>query len=63
MSVTLQFHPDWPYAGGLVIESLARDGRYRSQFETGISNGGLTAHRGGVWHYLARFGRSAGPPQ
>ncbi|HEY3016983.1 MAG TPA: DUF3626 domain-containing protein, partial [Nocardioides sp.] len=43
--VTLQFHPDWP-AGGLVddlvIESMARDGEYRSQFVTGTSNGGLT---------------------
>jgi hypothetical protein len=56
MSVTLQFHPDWPYAGGLVIESLARDGRYRSQFETGTSNGGLTAHRGGDrWRWESRL--------
>jgi hypothetical protein len=31
---------------------MARDGRYRSQFETGISNGGLTAFPGviaGPW--------------
>lgn len=56
MSVTLQFHPDWPYAGGLVIESLARDGRYRSQFETGTSNGGLTAHPGGDrWRWESRL--------
>lgn len=45
--VTLQFHPDWPYRDGLVIESMVHDGRYRSQFETGTSNGGLTAHPGG----------------
>src|SRR5690606_18555611 len=45
--VTLQFHPDWPHRDGLVIESMARDGRYRSQFETGTSNGGLSAHPGG----------------
>lgn len=44
MSVTVQFHPNWPYQSGLVIESMARDGRYRSQFETGISNGGLSAY-------------------
>jgi hypothetical protein len=51
-----------------VLAAMGRDGVYRSQFETGISNGGLTAHtlaRTGryqeqalkrVWHYLARFG-------
>lgn len=43
--VTVQFHPDWPYADGTVIESIAREGVYRSQFETGTSNGGLTAFR------------------
>ncbi|TWH30697.1 DUF3626 domain-containing protein [Isoptericola variabilis] len=48
MSLTLHFRPDWPFAGGLVIEAMARDGRYRSQFETGTSNGGLTAPRVGV---------------
>lgn len=42
MSVTLHFHPDWPFADGLVIEAMARDGSYRSQFETGTSNGVLT---------------------
>lgn len=59
MSLTLQFHPDWPYRDGLVIESLARDSRYRSQFETGISNGGLTAHPvGDRWRWESRlFGR------
>lgn len=56
MHVTLQFHPDWPYAGGLVIESMARDGAYRSQFETGTSNGGLTAHPGGDrWRWESRL--------
>ena len=34
-------------SGVTVIELLARDGVYRSQFETGTSNGGLTAHPGG----------------
>ena len=65
MSVTLQFHPDWPFRGGLVIEALARDGVYRSQFETGTSNGGLTAHAGGDrWRWESRLfeGRyDAGP--
>lgn len=54
--VTLQFHPDWPFGDGLVIEAIARDGRYRSQFETGISNGGLTAHEGGDrWRWESRL--------
>ena len=46
--VTINFHPDRIDAGGRgVIEGLLADGRFRSQFETGISNGGLTAHPGG----------------
>lgn len=63
--VTLQFHPDWPHADGMVIEPIARDGAYRSQFETGISNGGLTAFKGGDrWRWESRLfdGRyDAGP--
>ena len=54
--VTLQFHPDWPFGDGSVIEAIARDGRYRSQFETGTSNGGLTAHEGGDrWRWESRL--------
>ena len=45
--ITVNFHPDRVVAGKSVIEWLAADGVYRSQFETGISNGGLTAHPGG----------------
>jgi Protein of unknown function (DUF3626) len=46
--VALHFHPDRLLAdGSTVAEGLLRDGRYRSQFETGISNGGLTAVPGG----------------
>lgn len=45
---TLNFHPDRPLASGeLVVERLLHEGVYRSQFETGISNGGLTAYPGG----------------
>ena len=56
MRITLQLHPDWPFRGELVIESLARDGKYRSQFETGTSNGGLTAHPGGDrWRWESRI--------
>jgi len=63
--VTLQFHPSWPFGDGLVIEAMVRDGGYRSQFETGTSNGGLTAHPGGDrWRWESRLfeGRyDAGP--
>ncbi|GIJ41819.1 DUF3626 domain-containing protein [Micromonospora andamanensis] len=46
--VTLNFHPDRLRADGRpVAEALATEGVYRSQFETGISNGGLTAYPGG----------------
>ncbi|WP_300345818.1 DUF3626 domain-containing protein [Nesterenkonia sp.] len=56
MSLTLQFHPDWPYQQGLVIDAMVRDGRYRSQFETGTSNGGLTAKPGGDrWRWESRL--------
>ena len=47
LRVTVNFHPDRPVGRLLVLESMAADGRYRSQFETGTSNGGLTAHPGG----------------
>ena len=47
LRVTLQFHPDWPFGGGTVIEAMAADGAYLSQFVTGTSNGGLTAFPGG----------------
>jgi hypothetical protein len=45
--VTLNFHPDTIISDLTTIELLARDGIYRSQFETGTSNGGLTAYPGG----------------
>ena len=55
-AVTLQFHPDWPHRGRKVIESMAADGHYRSQFATGISNGGLTAFPGGDrWRWESRL--------
>ena len=47
LPVTLSFHPDTRVQGELMIERIAREGRYRSQFETGTSNGGLTATPGG----------------
>jgi hypothetical protein len=46
--VTLNFHPDRLIADGRsVAEALRDEGVYRGQFETGISNGGLTAYPGG----------------
>jgi hypothetical protein len=56
MRVTLHFHPD-RFVGGLpILEAMARDGVYRSQFETGTSNGGLTAHPGGDrWRWESRI--------
>src|SRR5690625_3598979 len=47
LRVAVNFHPDHMVGGRTVLESLAASGTYRSQFETGISNGGLTARRGG----------------
>ncbi|MDQ1294576.1 MAG: hypothetical protein QG608_2461 [Actinomycetota bacterium] len=40
--VTVHFHPDrFLPAGGTVVCSLAEEGWYRNQFETGITNGGI----------------------
>jgi len=56
LRVTLNFHPDRLADGATVLQWLARDGRYRSQFETGTSNGGLTAHPGGDrWRWEQRM--------
>jgi len=54
--VTLNFHPDTIVAGTTTISLLARDGMYRSQFETGASNGGMTAYPGGDrWSWESRI--------
>ncbi len=57
LDVTLNFHPDRAGTDGVpILESLARDGVYRSQFSTGTSNGGLTAHPGGDrWAWESRI--------
>ena len=58
LRVTLNFHPDRLVLadGLLVLEAMGRDGRYRSQFETGTSNGGLTAYPGGGrWSWESRI--------
>ncbi|MEU8970511.1 DUF3626 domain-containing protein [Streptomyces monashensis] len=47
LRITLNFHPDRISAGAPILAALARDGAYHSQYVTGTSNGGLTAHPGG----------------
>ncbi|MFD4623829.1 DUF3626 domain-containing protein [Streptomyces sp. NPDC058475] len=56
LRVTLNFHPDRLARGLPILEALAQDGTYRSQFVTGTSNGGLTAHPGGDrWRWESRI--------
>jgi hypothetical protein len=47
LRVTLNFHPDRLAGGREILDALAQDGVYHSQFVTGTSNGGLTAYPGG----------------
>ncbi|HVR52856.1 MAG TPA: DUF3626 domain-containing protein, partial [Pseudorhodoferax sp.] len=56
LEITLQFHPDRLHKGEALLRVLAREGVYRSQFETGTSNGGLTAQAGGDrWRWESRI--------
>ncbi|HET7414099.1 MAG TPA: DUF3626 domain-containing protein [Arthrobacter sp.] len=56
LRVTFNFHPDREVDGVPMLELLGRDGVYRNQFETGTSNGGLTAYRGGArWLWERRI--------
>jgi Protein of unknown function (DUF3626) len=56
LRVTLNFHPDRQVSEVPILAAMARDGFYRSQFETGTSNGGLTAHPGGDrWSWESRI--------
>jgi Protein of unknown function (DUF3626) len=58
--VTLHFHPDRLVARVPILDAMARDGVYRTQFETGTSNGGLTAHPGGGrWRWESCIFRGA----
>lgn len=67
LRVTLNFHPDRLASGVPILGALGRDGLYRSQFETGTSNGGLTAYEGGDrWCWESRiFGTAydVAPPE
>ncbi|KUL41874.1 DUF3626 domain-containing protein [Streptomyces regalis] len=54
--ITLNFHPDRLVRGVPILRALAEDGAYHSQFVTGTSNGGLTAHPGGDrWRWESRI--------
>jgi hypothetical protein len=56
LRVTLNFHPDRLLGGMSILDLMAEDGVYRSQFVTGTSNGGLTAHPGGDrWRWESRI--------
>ena len=56
LRVTLNFHPDRFLRGKPVLDALAEDGVYVSQFVTGTSNGGLTAYPGGDrWRWESRI--------
>ncbi|WP_114906202.1 DUF3626 domain-containing protein [Ornithinimicrobium murale] len=56
LRITVHFHPGLVSNGRTVLEHLATDRTYRTQFETGTSNGGLTAHRrGDRWHWEHRM--------
>ena len=60
LHVTLNFHPDRLLERKPILQLLAMEGIYRSQFETGTSNGGLTAHPGGNrWQWESRIFGSA----
>ena len=65
--VTVHFHPDRAARGRSTLQALLGDGTYLSQFATGTSNGGLTAHPGGDrWNWESRlFGAAydAEPPR
>lgn len=56
LRITLNFHPDRLAAGRPILPAMAEAGVYLSQFVTGTSNGGLTAHPGGDrWRWEQRM--------
>ena len=56
LRVTLNFHPDRVDRGIHILDALATSGLYLSQFATGTSNGGLTAHPDGDrWRWESRI--------
>lgn len=56
LRVSLNFHPDRLLRDRPILDVLADDGVYCSQFVTGTSNGGLTAFPGGDrWRWESRI--------
>jgi hypothetical protein len=56
LRVTVHFHPDRLYRDEPILAAIARDGHWRSQFETGTSNGSLSAFHGGDrWNWESRI--------
>jgi len=56
LRITLNFHPDRAAGDRTILHALAQDGRWRSQFVTGTSNGSLTAHpNGDRWLWESRI--------
>ncbi len=56
LRITLNFHPDRQNNGIHILDALLQEDVYRSQHETGTSNGGLTAHPGGDrWSWESRM--------
>lgn len=54
--VTVHFHPDRLAGDVPILTAMADDGRYRSQFETGTSNGAVSCHPGGDrWRWESRL--------
>ncbi|MEV4865376.1 DUF3626 domain-containing protein [Streptomyces ossamyceticus] len=52
----MHFHPDRAERNRPILVQMADDGVYKSQFATGTSNGGLTAHPGGDrWRWESRI--------
>ena len=47
-NITINFHPDrFCPPESTILDSIAEDGIIKSQFETGVSNGSVSAYRGG----------------
>lgn len=54
--IVLHFHPGWAHGDCTVLDAMVAAGSYRSQWLTGTSNGGLTAHPGGErWRWESRL--------
>ncbi len=56
LPITIHFHPGRKFGGRWILDSLKNGGVYLSQFQTGTSNGGLTAYPGGDrWSWESRI--------